>query len=79
MFSRYKKPQIQGARPIGASEEETPAPAPDVAPVEVAPKAPPPTPPTAPKMSDKDLKRRERIEELKTEMHHRLLDNLNLS
>ncbi|MEM7488680.1 MAG: CpaF family protein [Pseudomonadota bacterium] len=91
MFSRYKKPQIQGARPIGAAEAEAapqakaapargPAPAAPAAEApQQAPRKAPPKPPAAPQMSDKELKRRERIEELKTEMHHRLLDNLNLS
>ena len=81
MFSRYKKPQIEGARPIA-----TPAPTPEAAehsaPGPEAPVEPPKAPPAAPirpGLSEKDLKRRERIEELKTEMHHRLLDNLNLS
>ncbi|WP_281824036.1 CpaF family protein [Jannaschia rubra] len=74
MFSRYKKPQIDGAKPIAA------APAPAAPPPEAAPttRMKPPAP-AAPAPVDKDVKRRERIEELKTEMHHRLLDNLNLS
>ncbi|WP_438501647.1 CpaF family protein [Jannaschia donghaensis] len=50
-----------------------PAKAPAAADPAPKPKAATPAPP------DKDLKRRERIEELKTEMHHRLLDNLNLA
>ncbi|CUH08361.1 Putative conjugal transfer proteinc/MT3759 [Jannaschia seosinensis] len=84
MFSRYKKPQIEGAKPV--------APQPQAAPVaDASPKvAPKPQPAFEPEIAkpksavpgggyDKELKRRERIEELKTEMHHRLLDNLNLS
>ncbi|MCK0169294.1 CpaF family protein [Jannaschia sp. S6380] len=82
MFSRYKKPQIEGARPIGTAADAATgaAPAQPVAPA-AAPAAPPPQAkaPAAPAAPDKDMKRRERIEELKTEMHHRLLDNLNLS
>ncbi|WP_371154786.1 CpaF family protein [Jannaschia sp. 2305UL9-9] len=89
MFSRYKKPQIQGARPIGAAELEAtvekvqkqavettgkPVGVPDA----VKAKMKPQTKDAAPAPADKDLKRRIRIEELKTEMHHRLLDNLNL-
>ncbi|KIT16532.1 CpaF family protein [Jannaschia aquimarina] len=80
MFSRYKKPQIEAARPISqAPAQDTkaasaPAPAPEQ-PKKAAPaKAPAKAAPV-----DKDMKRRERIEELKTEMHHRLLDNLNLA
>jgi len=85
MFSRYKKPQIEGAKPIGG-----PADGPKAAPSDAisvsearptaAPKAAPAPKPkaAAPAPADRDMKRRERIEELKTEMHHRLLDNLNL-
>ena len=79
MFSRYRKPQVDGARPVMAAPRTAPA----VEPVEAAvpSSAPKPAkPPTAaaPAVPVKDMKRRERIEELKTEMHHRLLDNLNL-
>ncbi|GIT89921.1 Flp pilus assembly protein, ATPase CpaF [Jannaschia pagri] len=89
MFSRYKKPQIQSARPIGAAEleetvekvqklaEETTG-APISVPEDVQAKIGTP-PPAEAVAEDKDLKRRIRIEELKTEMHHRLLDNLNLA
>ncbi|WP_179379188.1 CpaF family protein [Jannaschia marina] len=83
MFSRYKKPQIDGAKPIGAPQaaptEAQAAPAAAAPASAPAPKPKPAPKPAAPEASDKDLKRRERIEELKTEMHHRLLDNLNLS
>ncbi|MGB3406569.1 MAG: CpaF family protein [Jannaschia sp.] len=89
MFSRYKKPQIQGARPIGAAEleatvakvqklaEESTG-APLAVPEAVKAKMRPSDRPPAVVVDDKDIKRRHRIEELKTEMHHRLLDNLNL-
>ncbi|PWJ15017.1 CpaF family protein [Jannaschia seohaensis] len=80
MFSRYKKPQIQGAKPIGAIPD---APTPEAAATAPAAKQTAstrkPTPAAIPVPADKDIKRRERIEELKTEMHHRLLDNLNLA
>ncbi|MEM7643288.1 MAG: CpaF family protein [Pseudomonadota bacterium] len=82
MFSRYKKPQIQGAKPIGAAEDAAPevdeAALAEAAALEEVKKTAPKKA-AVPGMSDKELKRRERIEELKTEMHHRLLDNLNLS
>ncbi|MBM2574849.1 CpaF family protein [Jannaschia sp. Os4] len=82
MFQRYKKPQIAKATPVDA--------APEAAPSKAAPKADGPAPAAmrkpdaakveaAPVPADKNLRRRERIEELKVEMHHRLLDNLNLS
>ncbi|SDY58855.1 pilus assembly protein CpaF [Jannaschia faecimaris] len=83
MFSRYKKPQIDGAKPIDAPQgpeseaADTKKQEPKVPPAP-APKVPKPKAPAAPPPPDKDMKRRERIEELKTEMHHRLLDNLNL-
>ena len=77
MFSRYKKPQLDDASPVEAkapaAQQAKAAPAPEKK------KVAPPAPPAVPEGADKDLKRRQRIEELKTEMHHRLLDNLNLS
>lgn len=82
MFSRYKKPQIEGAKPIGAPQPAKAASQATAAatPAASAPAAAPPNPKAAPPApADKDRKRRERIEELKTEMHHRLLDNLNLA
>ena len=90
MFSRYKKPQIQSAKPIGAAElEETVEKVQKLAeestgkplavPEATKAKMRPSTKPAAVVPADKDVKRRERIEELKTEMHHRLLDNLNLA
>ncbi|MFO6465615.1 CpaF family protein [Jannaschia sp. KMU-145] len=82
MFSRYKKPQIEGAKPIGAAAAKPDA-SPEAAVADAAPAAAPAkaTQPkaAAPAPENKDLKRRERIEGLKTEMHHRLLDNLNLA
>jgi pilus assembly protein CpaF len=87
MFSRYQKPQIEGAKPIEAEpvsvgEPNAPVPAArgPIAPTLMSASASSrPVEPVRAKASDKDLKRRERIEDLKTEMHHRLLDNLNLS
>ncbi|MDA8747225.1 CpaF family protein [Litoreibacter sp.] len=72
MFSRYKK--TDGApKPVNA-------PAPAAAP---APKAQEPArvvaKPADGKISDKDLKRRQKLEEIRSELHHRLLDNLNLA
>ena len=85
MFSRYKKPQIEGAKPIGGPAEGPKAAPSDAISVsdarpDASPKAEPALKPkaAAPAPADRDMKRRERIEELKTEMHHRLLDNLNL-
>ncbi len=89
MFSKYKKtgasvapltevaksPKVAEVAPAAKSEREAP-PAPKVArqpgPVAAVPKQ-------SPEADDKDRKRRLRLDEIKTEMHHRLLDNLNLS
>ena len=105
MFSRYKKPQMDTAKPVDGMPGGTPGAARVVAKSELtgsaAPKSKPivqtaqadPTvaaanPPVKSRPvtktvgetpSDKELKRRQRLEELKTEMHHRLLDNLNLA
>ncbi len=84
MFSKYKK--------SGASAEIAPlaptAEAPKAAPAhasaakKVARKPAEVVPVVGPDQTasdDKDVKRRLRLDEVKTEMHHRLLDNLNLS
>ncbi|GFE65405.1 CpaF family protein [Litoreibacter roseus] len=75
MFSRYKKsdsdaapasaPAAQSAAPKSASTIRKPEPR-KVAPAEVV-------------AQDKELKRRQKLEEVRSELHHRLLDNLNLS
>jgi pilus assembly protein CpaF len=71
MFSRYKKSGTKQATPVEA------APAPERAP-EPQPKATPrPAAQVAP--VDKERKRKERISELKVELHKELLDNLNLA
>ena len=74
MFSRYKKSDAS---------------APPTAPVQPAPvekkqevATPRPAAKTAPADSvaaDKELKRRQKLEEIRSELHHRLLDNLNLA
>ncbi|MEM9583421.1 MAG: CpaF family protein [Pseudomonadota bacterium] len=69
MFSRYKKTE---AAPKPAAAAPAPAPKAD-APKPVAPK------PAAAPVTDKDLKRRQKLEEIRSELHHRLLDNLNLA
>jgi len=76
MFSRYKK-QSAEARPVGPSSKikarentgTTDHGPPAIASVS-GPTASPP---------DKEDKRRARLDDLKSEMHHRLLDNLNLA
>ena len=82
MFSKYKKP--------GAAPAKKPAPETNVTPIETAkpaaPKAPPPPPsmrkaskPAAAAPLDKELKRKQRMGEIKLELHRALLDNLNLA
>ncbi|MEM1273075.1 MAG: CpaF family protein [Pseudomonadota bacterium] len=87
MFSKYKKPSQP--RPVGAPEpaatpEAATAPAQMVndAGSKVTRKPAAQKPQTTPAVAEtdaKEAKRRARLEEIKTEMHHRLLENLNLS
>ena len=87
MFSRYKK---ETAKPVKAVESAAPISAPAPAPTTQAPAAPPPAPKPSmrkatPKMAaqaapaDKERKRKERLGEIKLELHRELLDNLNLA
>ncbi|MGZ9811324.1 CpaF family protein [Pseudoroseicyclus sp. H15] len=79
MFSKYKKPE---ARPAARK----PQPAPAAAPAAVA-EAPPrkslvrgtPPKPAEPAHADKEKKRKERLGEIKLELHKALLENLNLA
>ncbi|WP_354595917.1 CpaF family protein [Rhodovulum tesquicola] len=69
MFSRYKKADAGAAQPASAPQGQdmaTPAPVPKAAPAKPAP-------------VDKERKRKERLGELKVELHKRLLENLNLA
>ncbi len=93
MFSKYKKPggpqkPTSGGAPKLETVEggQSPAPAPAPKPVASAPKpAPKPVVDAKPKVAamptpqDKERKRRERLMEIKVELHKQLLDNLNLS
>ncbi len=83
MFARYKKSDAAGAKPVKAAAQPAAA-APAAAP------APAPQPAAKPAQAsrrvsasaspaDKERKRRERLFEVKVELHKRLLDNLNLS
>ena len=82
MFSRYKKSDAKQAQPVEAAPK-TAAPAP-----EKAKAAPPkaavkrreaPSRPAQAAPADKALRRKERISDIKVEMHKRLLEDLNLS
>ena len=86
MFSRFKKPEPMpanaGLKPVAAAAPAAPVAASTPKPVAVAPRALPNAPAKTPAeavASDKDKKRRERMQELKVELHKRLLDNLNLA
>ncbi|WP_294608457.1 CpaF family protein [Roseovarius sp.] len=79
MFSRYKKP---AATKAGA--DTSPVSEPKTAPIEntvVSPsfRKPLPVAPAAAASVDKERKRKDRISEIKIELHRALLDNLNLA
>ena len=89
MFSRFKKPDDASARPtataaVSSAGPAAARPAPSTA-AQVAlaarplPSAPAPRPPAEAVAADKEKKRKERLQELKVELHKRLLENLNLA
>jgi len=85
VFSRFKKPD-QAARPsplapLGAAAAESRAPANTAKPIlQAHPVAAAPARPAAEAVAaEKEQKRRNRLQELKLELHKRLLDNLNLA
>jgi pilus assembly protein CpaF len=73
MFNRFKKEPTTAhpGQPTAAGAANQPAATPG--------QRPPPPPPAAPAMSEKERKRRERLIEIRMQMHQRLLDNLNLA
>ncbi len=91
MFSKYKKPGGNGVAPLTevaaspkvADKADIEAKSGDVAPEPKVARKPgkvvEAVSAEAAGNIDKDRKRRMRLDEIKTEMHHRLLDNLNLS
>ncbi|MGH1578199.1 CpaF family protein [Planktotalea sp.] len=80
MFSRYKKPEAATPAPVedaalaAPSSLEAAQPTPSVTMRRPAPKAP-----AQSVTADKDKKRKERLAEIKLELHRELLDNLNLA
>jgi pilus assembly protein CpaF len=87
MFGKYKKPVRPGSPEAAPEAAAAPATAPAAEPsafgsrirrkptvLSEVPKAA-----AQPVDGDKDIKRRQRLDEIKTEMHSRLLDNLNLA
>ena len=90
MFSRFKKPDAPVARPAGgpSAAQAAPAARPATAPVSATkatltarplPTGPAPRAPAEVVAADKEKKRKERLQELKVELHKRLLENLNLA
>ncbi|MGB7271076.1 MAG: CpaF family protein, partial [Albidovulum sp.] len=85
MFSRFKKPDQLDAKPaVASSPADTATAAAAVAPTRSSVMSRRPTPASATAAvaggtQDKDKKRKERLSDLKVELHSRLLDNLNLS
>ena len=82
MFSRYKKSDEKTSKPVAAPVGEAPKPGPTAA--AAAPAAKPaaqrrPAPVSAQVVPmDKEKKRKERLGEIKSQLHKHLLDNLNL-
>ncbi len=87
MFARFKKPDAPAARPTAGAAAATPAasrPAPATSAQPALPSrplrsGPAPRPPAEAVAADKEKKRKERLQELKVELHKRLLENLNLA
>ncbi len=85
MFSRFKKPEAE-IRPGAAAPAAAPAhaPAANSAPaakpiMQMRPPQAPAKPPADPGVAEKELKRKNRLQDLKVELHKRLLENLNLA
>ena len=82
MFSRYKKPDPSDATPVKpatpAAKAAAPAAAPTEAPAAARRKASP-TPAAKAAPVDKEKKRKERLAEIKLDLHRSLLENLNLA
>ncbi|WP_151719953.1 CpaF family protein [Gemmobacter serpentinus] len=83
MFSRFKTPAAGAAKPaakmvpVGAAQA-APAPVAAKAPAPAAAK-PLPRNPAEAAVADKERKRKERLQDLKVELHKRLLEDLNLA
>ncbi|MEO3415536.1 ATPase, T2SS/T4P/T4SS family [Roseovarius sp. CAU 1744] len=82
MFSRYKKPSAGAAKPANKPADET-KPEVETQPVEQGQasslRRPVPVTPAKAVPQDKERKRKERMAEIKLDLHRSLLDNLNLS
>jgi len=81
MFSRFKKPEVAAPRPgapVAANTAAAAAPKPSLV-SRPMPSGPAPRPAAEAVAADKEKKRKDRLAELKQELHKRLLDNLNLA
>ncbi len=79
MFSRYKKPDTSKPKLVEVPKPSAPQAAPGVAPKPSASRRQPVKTAARVVPMDKEKKRKERLGEVKVELHKRLLDNLNLS
>ncbi|MCF8511752.1 MAG: CpaF family protein [Rhodobacteraceae bacterium] len=88
MFSRFKKPDAQPARPAATAPAAGAVPAARPTPSSSAqaalaarplPASAAPKPPAEAVAMDKEKKRKDRLQQLKVELHKRLLENLNLA
>ena len=87
MFSRFKKPEPQGSAPHGvvinaavaAQTAALVAPQPKLDATAAKPVSAPARPTAEVTAADKEKKRKERLGQLKQELHKRLLENLNLA
>jgi len=76
MFSRYKKAAPSRPAPQDGAPKAKPA---IEQPPQAAPKSKPATPPRAAEAASRDSKRRERLSDIRVELHKRLLETLNLA
>jgi pilus assembly protein CpaF len=85
MFSRYRKTDSKPVKPAHEAAATRPEPTPSgggsaaPAPTSIRRAAPKAKPPAQVAAADKERKRKERLAEIKLDLHHALLDNLNLS
>jgi pilus assembly protein CpaF len=79
MFSRYRKGQVQGASPVTEQPAAQPAPTPAASAASTITRKPAPRAPAQPAPQDKEKKRKERLGEIKLDLHRALLENLNLA
>ena len=85
MFSRYKKPEAAAPAPVSAPRETEAAKTPVAnidameSPAAATMRRPAPTAPAQSVSTDKEKKRKDRMSEIKLELHRELLNNLNLA